>query len=70
MIQMREDVSVSLASVLCSLFICEQLALAQLAQLALMMPVSLTEELSSYLENSVSEMKQLMDATDYDRDFY
>ncbi|KAM7390979.1 hypothetical protein PAMP_021701 [Pampus punctatissimus] len=28
------------------------------------------EELSSYLANSVSEMKQLMDATDYDQDFY
>ncbi|XP_078105812.1 kazal-type serine peptidase inhibitor domain 3 [Sander vitreus] len=27
-------------------------------------------ELSSYLANSVSEMKQLMDATDYDQDFY
>ncbi|XP_034452948.1 kazal-type serine protease inhibitor domain-containing protein 1-like [Hippoglossus hippoglossus] len=29
-----------------------------------------TEELSSYLANSVSEMKQLMDATDYDQDSY
>ncbi|CAJ1069572.1 kazal-type serine protease inhibitor domain-containing protein 1-like [Xyrichtys novacula] len=28
------------------------------------------EELSSYLANSVSEMQQLMDATDYDQDFY
>ncbi|XP_068559145.1 kazal-type serine protease inhibitor domain-containing protein 1-like [Cebidichthys violaceus] len=28
------------------------------------------EELSSYLVNSVSEMKQLLDATDYDQDFY
>ncbi|XP_068594873.1 kazal-type serine protease inhibitor domain-containing protein 1-like [Brachionichthys hirsutus] len=28
------------------------------------------EELSSYLANSVSEMKQLMEATDYDQDFY
>ncbi|KAM7415490.1 hypothetical protein PAMA_017817 [Pampus argenteus] len=28
------------------------------------------EELSSYLANSVSEMKQLMDATDYDQDLY
>ncbi|XP_059193588.1 kazal-type serine peptidase inhibitor domain 3 [Centropristis striata] len=28
------------------------------------------EELSSYLANSVSEMKQLMDASDYDQDFY
>ncbi|XP_034398473.1 kazal-type serine protease inhibitor domain-containing protein 1-like isoform X1 [Cyclopterus lumpus] len=28
------------------------------------------EELSSYLANSVSEMKQLMDPTDYDQDFY
>lgn len=28
------------------------------------------EELSTYLANSVSEMKQLMDATDYDQDFY
>ncbi|KAG7999645.1 Kazal-type serine protease inhibitor domain-containing protein 1 [Nibea albiflora] len=28
------------------------------------------EELSSYLANSVSEMKQLMDATDYEQDFY
>lgn len=28
------------------------------------------EELSSYLASSVSEMKQLMDATDYDQDFY
>ncbi|XP_070690254.1 kazal-type serine peptidase inhibitor domain 3 [Pempheris klunzingeri] len=28
------------------------------------------EELSSYLANSVSDMKQLMDATDYDQDFY
>ncbi|XP_023258389.1 kazal-type serine protease inhibitor domain-containing protein 1-like isoform X1 [Seriola lalandi dorsalis] len=28
------------------------------------------EELSSYLANSVAEMKQLMDATDYDHDFY
>ncbi|XP_074495787.1 kazal-type serine protease inhibitor domain-containing protein 1-like [Sebastes fasciatus] len=28
------------------------------------------EELSSYLANSVSEMKQLMDDTDYDQDFY
>ncbi|XP_071328438.1 kazal-type serine peptidase inhibitor domain 3 [Trachinotus anak] len=28
------------------------------------------DELSSYLANSVSEMKQLMDATDYDQDFY
>ncbi|XP_032372601.1 kazal-type serine peptidase inhibitor domain 3 [Etheostoma spectabile] len=27
-------------------------------------------ELSSYLANSVSEMKQLMDASDYDQDFY
>lgn len=29
-----------------------------------------TEELSSYLANSMSEMKQLMGATDYDQDFY
>ncbi|XP_068167955.1 kazal-type serine protease inhibitor domain-containing protein 1-like [Antennarius striatus] len=28
------------------------------------------EELSSYLANSVSEMKQLMEQTDYDQDFY
>ncbi|XP_047447377.1 kazal-type serine peptidase inhibitor domain 3 [Mugil cephalus] len=28
------------------------------------------EDLASYLSNSVSEMKQLMDATDYDEDFY
>ncbi|XP_074527017.1 kazal-type serine peptidase inhibitor domain 3 [Halichoeres trimaculatus] len=28
------------------------------------------DELSSYLENSVSEMRQLMDATDYSQDFY
>ncbi|XP_030271816.1 kazal-type serine peptidase inhibitor domain 3 [Sparus aurata] len=28
------------------------------------------DELSSYLANSVSEMKQLIDATDYDQDFY
>ncbi|XP_029365544.1 kazal-type serine protease inhibitor domain-containing protein 1-like [Echeneis naucrates] len=28
------------------------------------------EELSSYLANSVAEMEQLMDATDYDQDFY
>lgn len=28
------------------------------------------EELSSYLANSVSERKQLMDVTDYDQDFY
>ncbi|XP_020505445.2 kazal-type serine protease inhibitor domain-containing protein 1-like [Labrus bergylta] len=28
------------------------------------------KELSSYLANSVSEMQQLMDATDYDQDFY
>lgn len=34
-------------------------------------PVHLsTEELSSYLANSVSEMQQLMGATDYDQDFY
>ena len=32
--------------------------------------LSLSEELSSYLANSVSEMKQLMDATDYDQDAY
>lgn len=32
--------------------------------------VCLSEELSSYLANSVSEMKQLMDATDYEQDFY
>lgn len=29
-----------------------------------------TEELSSYLANSMSEMKKLMGATDYDQDFY
>ncbi|XP_069379287.1 kazal-type serine protease inhibitor domain-containing protein 1-like [Paralichthys olivaceus] len=29
-----------------------------------------TEELSSYLANSVSEMKQLMDTTDYEQDSY
>ncbi|XP_026177849.1 LOW QUALITY PROTEIN: kazal-type serine protease inhibitor domain-containing protein 1 [Mastacembelus armatus] len=29
-----------------------------------------SEELSSYLANSVSEMKQLMDTADYDQDFY
>lgn len=34
-------------------------------------PVCLsTEELSSYLANSMSEMKQLMGPTDYDQDFY
>lgn len=37
----------------------------------MMSPVCLpTEELSSYLANSMSEMKQLMGATDYDQDFY
>lgn len=29
-----------------------------------------SEELASYLADSVSEMKQLIDATDYDHDFY
>lgn len=37
----------------------------------MMSPVCLsTEELSSYLANSMSEMKQLMGAADYDQDFY
>lgn len=39
--------------------------------LLMMSPVRLsTEELSSYLANSMSEMKQLMGAADYDQDFY
>lgn len=29
-----------------------------------------SDELSSYLANRVLEMKQLIDATDYDEDFY